>query len=101
MSKVEWMRLRYANDQLHRETPYLNQQEHGVEKWYYEDGQLSSETRWVNGKRHGVDKMYCIDGQLLRETLWIRGIQRDDLLGDKHKLTRLVLLGDDRDKVNE
>jgi len=69
-------------------------------KRYYTNGQLKCKISWINGKRHGTEKWYHEtkkwyhkNHKLESETLWINGEKRDDLLGNKHKLTRLMLLG--------
>jgi len=83
----------WSNGTLSWKTPYINDREHGVEKGYYVDGTLNWTVSYVNGERHGIERHY--DACLLKqETLWIRGEERDDLKGDEHRLTRLMLLGE-------
>jgi len=95
MSEVEWKKEYYKDGLLLCETPYINGQVHGVEKWYYNNGQLQWEDPYVNGLNHGVEKTYNKDGTLKEENLWINDERRNDLLGDEHKLARLMLLGEE------
>lgn len=94
MSEVVWERKYYKNGQLYHEDPYVNGFNHGIEKYYYDDGQLELEIPLVNNKRHGITKWYYKNGVLREVDLWIKGRVRNDLLGDEHRLTRLVLLGE-------
>lgn len=95
MSEVKWIRLYRGNGILYWETPYVNDQPHGVEKKYYKDGTLEWEVSFINGQPHGIQRRYHRDGTLRDETLWIRDKQRDDLLGDENRLLRLTLLGEE------
>ena len=94
MSEVEWKREYHRDGTLQRETPYVNDQEHGVEKGYYSNGMLEWEQSYIDGQPHGAEKYYHNNGVLRYEALWVRGKQRNDLLGDKHRLKRLMLLGE-------
>jgi len=94
MSEVEWTKEYYKDGTLHCETPHVNSKAHGVAEWYYKDGALEWETPYTNGQRHGVEKWYYEDGTLHCEFLWIKGEERNDLKGDEHRLTRLMLLGE-------
>jgi len=69
MSKVIWKRGHHSNGERHYEIPYINSQRHGVARWYFKDGQLEGEIAYVNGKA------------------------RNDLLKEKNRLIRLMLLG--------
>jgi len=93
MGKIVWKKTYYNDGQLDHKIPYLNGRRHGLEVWYYPNGELKCEIPWVNGQLHGVEKLYC--DRLQYEIIWVRGQQRDDLLGDEHRLTRLMLLGDE------
>jgi len=99
VSEVEWEKEYYEDDDgvsdtLCWEAQFLNHQQHGVEKWYHIDGTLRYEIFFDSGQRHGISKGYNKDGTLRETTLWIRGVIRNDLLGDKHRLERLMLLGE-------
>ena len=39
----------WPNGNIKREIPYLNNQKHGIEKWYDEDGKLEKEIRHLSG----------------------------------------------------
>ena len=52
------------NGLLYYEIPYVNDKNHGVEKWYYANGQISLEIPYVNGKKHGIEKKYYENGKL-------------------------------------
>jgi len=92
----------YEDGTLHWEIFFFNGQAHGTAKWYYEGGMsqnghgkvLYYEVPYLNGQQHGIQKGYHEDGILQYEILWIRGEERSDLLGDKHRLERLMLLGE-------
>jgi antitoxin component YwqK of YwqJK toxin-antitoxin module len=74
MSKeVKWNRAHYKNGQLSEETPYVNGQRHGIEKWWYSDGQLMWETPFVHDQRHGTRKIWNRDGKLWSIEKWHRG----------------------------
>jgi len=95
MSEVEWIRHYHpGSDILRYEASYVNGLHHGVEKSYYKDGTLLHESLWVNGQLHGMEREFYCQGLLKNKALWIRGYRRNDLLGDEHRLIRLVLLGE-------
>jgi len=85
----------YSDGELYWETPYANGHQHGIEKWYSSDGELYHENPFVNGRLHGVERWYNKDSTTEEKALWIRDRQRNDLLGDEHKLARLMLLGEE------
>jgi len=92
LSKVEWI---YYNDgTVNWETPFVNGQVHGITKCHYKNGTVEYKTPFVNGRQHGVQEHYDEEGVLKSKILWIEGKIRNDLLGDKHRLERLMLLGE-------
>jgi len=94
MSEVAWETGYWYNGHLHYNVPYINGQQHGIAKWYHDNGLLYMEASYVNGRCHGVQRFYNEDGQLRSEIPWVNGEERNDLLGDEHKLLRLMLLGE-------
>jgi len=95
VSEVVWEKHHDAKGQLMYETPFVNGKAHGIQKGYWSDGQLCWEDPFVNNQQHGISRWYNRDGTLRSETLWIRDKHRNDLLGDEHKLARLILLGEE------
>jgi len=94
MSKVEWERTYYNDDStLYKETPLVNGQIHGVLKYYYRNGQCNFKIPYANGLLHGVESIYRWNGALKEQRIWVNGSLRNDLLGDEHRLKRLILLG--------
>jgi len=97
MSEVVWKKTYFEGGQLNHKTPYVNNRRHGVEKRYCKSGRLRWESPYANGRLHGIERLYYNNGQLDCEFLWIRGQLRDDLLGEEHRLTRLMLFGEQKD----
>jgi len=93
MNEVVWNRKNHDNGQLEYEIPYVNGKRHGVAKYYHTNGKFEHKIPWINGRLHGIKKIYYRDGTLRSEALWIRDNERNDLLGDEHRLERLMLLG--------
>jgi len=93
MSEVEWMREYWDNGTLYCEVPYINGHKHGVARWYFSSGALEQEISYSNDKAHGIQRWYYENGEIRLENLKIKGKKRNDLLGDKHRLMRLMLLG--------
>jgi len=96
MSEVEWKRGYYDSGQLHYEIPYINHKRSGIRKSYHDNGHLRCEFPYVNDHLHGIARWYHNNGWLDKETLWINGEERNDLLGDEHRLARLILLGEEQ-----
>jgi len=71
--KVEWKNQYRPDGSVSVETPYVNGQIHGVQKWYYESGELLQETPFFDGQEHGLQKRYHKDGTVLDETRWVDG----------------------------
>lgn len=55
------------------ETPYVDGERHGVERWRHEDGHVIAEVPWVDGERHGVEIWLDTDGAVYAEVPWVDG----------------------------
>jgi antitoxin component YwqK of YwqJK toxin-antitoxin module len=76
MSKeVNWERGHYDNGQIMFETPWVNDQKHGIARYWHENGQLWWEIPYVNGQEHGIQKRWHSNGQLEYEIPWVNGQQ--------------------------
>jgi len=69
--EVNWKRSFYKDGTLFRETPWVNNLVHGVEKYFYKDGTLEWEITWVNGEKHGIEKSFHKNGALNYEIPWV------------------------------
>jgi len=57
----------YDSGALMWEIPFINEKEHGVSKWYYENGKLAGTATYKNCKLAGYKK--CSDGRVGNEKL--------------------------------
>ena len=65
---------RTKNGILICETPYQNGKKNGIEKSYYSDnGQIKSITPYLDDQIHGVDKYYDYKGHLKSQTFYVHG----------------------------
>ena len=75
---IFWHREWHKNGQLWWEVPYVNGEQHGVEKHWYGDGQLACETPYVNGEIHGMRKMWYSNGRLVYIITYVHGEQHGE-----------------------
>ena len=71
--KVKVLKNYYKSGALKVESPRVNGNIHGIEKFYYESGALLAEVPYVNGKTHGVLKRYYESGALQWEVSCVNG----------------------------
>jgi antitoxin component YwqK of YwqJK toxin-antitoxin module len=71
------IKITYYDDggQLSSETPLLNGNYHGLQKWYYKDGQLNWEIPYINGRLRGLEKGWYENGQIWNETTLKNSLQ--------------------------
>ena len=64
MYSVDYIRTLVGEGILIRETPYIDDKQHGMEKEYYleEEGKIRSEVEYKNGKLEGIKKGYYKNG---------------------------------------
>jgi len=93
MSEVEWNKAYWDDGQIPKwEIPSINGMKHGVVVYYRRDGLINWKISFANGVQHGIERYYN-NGIFEWENLWINGEVRNDLLGEEHRLERLMLLG--------
>jgi antitoxin component YwqK of YwqJK toxin-antitoxin module len=71
-----------ADNSLHRETPYVNGQRHGTERWYRGNTQadwgdtLEWKIPYANGMKHGVETYVYSEGAVGLELTYVDGHER-------------------------
>jgi antitoxin component YwqK of YwqJK toxin-antitoxin module len=100
INTVEVTKEYYSSGALMCETPYVNDKEHGIEKWYYESGALEREVPYVNGRRNGIVKAYYESGALWWEIPLVNGKMHGIKKGyakDNSNIDRLTLYNSGRE----
>jgi antitoxin component YwqK of YwqJK toxin-antitoxin module len=62
--------IEYAGKNKREELNYVNDQQTGIKKEYYDDGHLKSEVNLVEGSRNGIEKTYYENGKLASESVY-------------------------------
>ncbi len=66
------VKIRYhldSNWAVMRKTPYVNDEIHGLERWWYESGSKAEESMWKDGKEQGLETYWYENGQKRHEEI--------------------------------